>query len=37
MRSRVVGEEVAGWVIKEPQPGRYIASNPKYPARQGRA
>ena len=29
---RVLGEEVAGWVIKEPQPGRYIASNPKYPA-----
>ena len=29
---RVLGEPVAGWVIKEPQPGRYIASNPKYPA-----
>jgi tetratricopeptide (TPR) repeat protein len=29
---RVMGEEVSGWVIKEPQPGRYIASNPKYPA-----
>ena len=28
----ILGEEVAGWVIKEPQPGRYIASNPKYPA-----
>jgi len=28
---RVLGEEVAGWVINEPQPGRYIASNPKYP------
>jgi tetratricopeptide (TPR) repeat protein len=28
----VLGEEVAGWVINEPQPGRYIASNPKYPA-----
>jgi tetratricopeptide (TPR) repeat protein len=28
---RVLGEAVAGWVIKEPQPGRYIASNPKYP------
>jgi len=28
----LLGEEVAGWVIKEPQPGRYIASNPKYPA-----
>jgi tetratricopeptide (TPR) repeat protein len=28
---RVLGEEVAGWVIKEPQPGRYIATNPKYP------
>jgi len=27
-----LGEAVAGWVIKEPQPGRYIASNPKYPA-----
>jgi tetratricopeptide (TPR) repeat protein len=22
---------VSGWVITEPQPGRYIASNPKYP------
>jgi tetratricopeptide (TPR) repeat protein len=29
---RVLGEPVAGWVIKEPKPGRYIASNPKYPA-----
>jgi tetratricopeptide (TPR) repeat protein len=29
---RTLGEPVAGWVIKEPQPGRYIASNPKYPA-----
>jgi tetratricopeptide (TPR) repeat protein len=29
---RVLGEPVEGWVIKEPQPGRYIASNPKYPA-----
>ena len=29
---RVLGEAVAGWEIKEPQPGRYIASNPKYPA-----
>ena len=29
---RMLGEPVAGWVIKEPQPGRYIASNPKYPA-----
>jgi tetratricopeptide (TPR) repeat protein len=28
---RVLGEEVDGWVIKEPQPGRYIASNLKYP------
>jgi tetratricopeptide (TPR) repeat protein len=27
-----IGEEVAGWVIKEPQPGRYIATNVKYPA-----
>ncbi len=31
VEERVVGEEVAGWVIKEPQPGRYIASNPKFP------
>jgi tetratricopeptide (TPR) repeat protein len=23
---------VSGWVIKEPSPGRYIASNPKYPS-----
>ncbi|MET0301723.1 MAG: tetratricopeptide repeat protein [Methyloceanibacter sp.] len=29
---RILGEPVAGWVIKQPQPGRYIASNPKYPA-----
>ena len=29
---RTLSEPVAGWVIKEPQPGRYIASNPKYPA-----
>jgi len=29
---RLLGEPVEGWVIKEPQPGRYIASNPKYPA-----
>ncbi|HEX9752823.1 MAG TPA: tetratricopeptide repeat protein [Methyloceanibacter sp.] len=29
---RVLGEPVEGWVINEPQPGRYIASNPKYPA-----
>ena len=28
---RVLGEAVEDWVIKEPQPGRYIASNPKYP------
>ena len=27
-----LGEEVAGWVIKEPQPGRYVASNEKFPA-----
>ena len=27
-----LGEEVAGWVITEPQPGRYVASNEKYPA-----
>ncbi len=31
-QGRVLGEPVADWVIKEPQPGRYIASNPKYPA-----
>lgn len=29
---RTLGEPVAGWVIQEPQPGRYIASNEKYPA-----
>ena len=29
---RVLGEEVEGWVIREPQPGRYVASNPKYRA-----
>jgi tetratricopeptide (TPR) repeat protein len=29
---RIVGEPVEGWEITEPQPGRYIASNPKYPA-----
>ena len=29
---RTLGELVAGWEIKEPQPGRYIASNAKYPA-----
>ena len=29
---RLLGEPVEGWVIKEPEPGRYIASNPKYPA-----
>jgi len=28
----LLGEPVEGWEIKEPQPGRYIASNPKYPA-----
>jgi len=27
---RVIGQEVEGWSIKEPQPGRYIASNPDY-------
>jgi len=27
-----LGEPVEGWVIEEPQPGRYIASNPKFPA-----
>jgi tetratricopeptide (TPR) repeat protein len=31
-QDRVLGEEVDGWVIREPQPGRYIAGNPKYPA-----
>jgi hypothetical protein len=25
-----LGEPVKDWVIKEPQPGRYIATNPKY-------
>jgi tetratricopeptide (TPR) repeat protein len=30
--TRVVGDPVADWQITEPQPGRYIASNPKYPA-----
>lgn len=29
---RVLGELVAGWEVKEPQPGRYIAFNAKYPA-----
>ncbi len=29
---RILGEPVEGWVINEPQPGRYVASNPKYPA-----
>jgi tetratricopeptide (TPR) repeat protein len=29
---RTLGEPVAGWVIQEAQPGRYVASNPKYPA-----
>jgi tetratricopeptide (TPR) repeat protein len=28
----VLGEAVEGWEITEPQPGRYVASNPKYPA-----
>ena len=28
----VLGEPVDGWVITEPQPGRYIVSNAKYPA-----
>lgn len=27
-----LGPPVSGWVIKEPQPDRYIASNEKYPA-----
>jgi tetratricopeptide (TPR) repeat protein len=26
-----LGPPVSDWVIKEPSPGRYIASNPKYP------
>jgi tetratricopeptide (TPR) repeat protein len=29
---RIIGQEVEGWVIKEPQPGRYIAINDQYPA-----
>jgi tetratricopeptide (TPR) repeat protein len=29
---RILGEPVDGWEITEPQPGRYIASNAKYPA-----
>ena len=29
---RVLGEPVAGWEVKEPQPGRYVATNAKYPA-----
>jgi tetratricopeptide (TPR) repeat protein len=28
----VLGEPVEGWELTEPQPGRYIASNPKYPS-----
>jgi tetratricopeptide (TPR) repeat protein len=28
---RIVGEPVDGWEIVETQPGRYLASNPKYP------
>ena len=31
-QTRVVGEPVDGWEITEPQPGRYVASNAKYPA-----
>ncbi len=27
-----LGEPVAGWVVREPSPGRYVASNPKYPS-----
>jgi tetratricopeptide (TPR) repeat protein len=30
--ARTLGEPVEGWEVKEPQPGRYIASNSKYPA-----
>jgi tetratricopeptide (TPR) repeat protein len=26
-----IGEEVAGWIITEPSPGRYVASNTKFP------
>lgn len=29
--ARIVGEPVSGWEIKELQPGRYVASNEKYP------
>jgi tetratricopeptide (TPR) repeat protein len=29
---RTLGEPVAGWELKEPQPGRYVASNAKFPA-----
>lgn len=28
----VLGEAVEGWEITEPQPGRYVATNAKYPA-----
>jgi tetratricopeptide (TPR) repeat protein len=31
IQERVLGEPVAGWELKEPQPGRYVATNPKYP------
>jgi len=27
-----LGEPVEGWVVREPSPGRYVASNPKYPS-----
>ncbi|HSH62595.1 MAG TPA: tetratricopeptide repeat protein [Methyloceanibacter sp.] len=26
-----LAEEVAGWIVTEPSPGRYVASNPKFP------
>ena len=26
-----LGEEVAGWIVTEPSPGRYVASNTKFP------
>ena len=33
-QGRTLGEPVAGWVIKEAQPGRYVASNDKFPGVQ---
>jgi tetratricopeptide (TPR) repeat protein len=29
---QALDEPVAGWEVREPQPGRYVASNEKYPA-----